>query len=87
MYFEPQIEAIIAEVARRYHADPTHLRAAIEHESAAELAAALRIDPAQAAQRMESVQRILTMQMDWGAGCKLLTDDVQAELRAAIAAW
>ncbi len=87
MQFDTEVEAAIVAVAQRYNADPARLHAAIEHESVDELAAALHIDRDRAQQYINSVQRILTVQMDWGAGCKLLTDDVQDELRAAIGAW
>ena len=80
----PEIEAVLAQVARRYHADVQQLRQALEDESAAELAAVLQIDRAAAEERMAKIQRAVVVQSDWGAGCKLLSDDVRAELVAAL---
>lgn len=85
-----QITAEIAEaldqVAWRYRVDSATLQAAVAAESAAALAEVLRLAPSEAAERMARIQRTVTVQSDWGAGCKLLTDDVQAELLEAIAA-
>lgn len=87
MIVNAQIEEALAQVAWRYNADLDALRSALIHESADELAQALGIEPAAAAERMACVGRSLTVQTDWGAGCKLLTDDVQQELLSTIAAW
>lgn len=85
--FSTEVDTALAQVAVRYGADPDALRLALEHESADELAQVLDLDQAAAAVRMARVQRALTVQTDVGAGCKLLTDDVQAELIAAIKAF
>jgi len=87
MMLNPQIEAALEQVAWRYNADLELLRSALSHESAVELAQALGLSAAAAEERMARARRALTVQSDWGAGCKLLTDDVQAELLAAIADW
>lgn len=87
MLLNAQIEEALAQVAWRYQADLDALRSALSYESADELAQALGIDPAAAEERMAQVSRSVSVQSDWGAGCKLLTDDVQQELLAAIAAW
>jgi hypothetical protein len=87
MMLNEQIEEALAQVAWRYGADLDALRSALSHESAAELAQVLDIDAADAEERMARVSRSVSVQSDWGAGCKLLTDDVQQELLAAIAAW
>lgn len=85
-----QINAIIdealAQLAWRYKADPAQLRHAVEYESAAELAQALGLERDVAEERMGRICRAATVQTDIGAGCKLLTDDVQAEVLTAIAA-
>ena len=81
---DPEIGAVLAQVARRYHADAQQLRQALEDESAAELAAALEIDRAAAEERMAKIQRAVVVQSDWGAGCRLLTDDVRTEMVAAL---
>jgi hypothetical protein len=82
-----QVDEALAQVAWRYGADLDALRSALSHESAVELAEALGIEQDAAEARMARVRRALTVQADWGAGCKLLTDDVQQDLLAAIAAW
>lgn len=87
MQFGPQLTAVIEQVAWKYRSDPLKLRAALEHESARELASVLALDEATAQRRMAEIQRILTVQTDWGAGCKLLTDDVQDALLTTIAQW
>ena len=87
MMLNPQIEAALEQVAWRYNADLERLRAALSHESADDLAQALGLPVAAAEARMARARRALTVQTDWGAGCKLLTDDVQAELLVAIADW
>jgi hypothetical protein len=87
MMITPHLEEALAQVAWRYSADLDRLRAALSHESAAELAQVLGLDTAAAEERMARVRRALMVQTDWGAGCKLLTDDVQADLLAALADW
>jgi hypothetical protein len=86
MQITPPVAAALDQVAWRYQVDPQALRQAIENESAAALAELLQLSPAAAAERMARIQRTVTIESDWGAGCKLLTDDVQAELLDAIAA-
>jgi hypothetical protein len=75
---------IVAEIARRLGVAPQALADALEHESPVELAAALHIDEADAAARLEPVRRTAAIGDDWGAGCKLLTDEMRADLRAAL---
>ena len=87
MLLSPQIEEALAQVAWRYGADLDALRSALSNESAEELAQALGIDVAVAGERMARVSRSVSVQTDWGAGCKLLTEDVQQELLEAIAAF
>ncbi|MBV9790185.1 MAG: hypothetical protein JOZ51_18495 [Chloroflexi bacterium] len=87
MMLSPQIEEVLAQVAWRYGADLDALCSALSHESAEELAQALGIELAVAEERMARVRRSVSVQTDWGAGCKLLTEDVQQELLTAIAAW
>lgn len=86
MQITPQIAEALDQVAWRYQIEPTALQAAFVEESPAALAEALRLPPAEAAERMARIQRMTTVQTDWGAGCKLLTDDMQAELLEEIAA-
>ncbi len=71
-------------MAWRHNADVDELRAAIEGESAVALAAALCIEQGVAEKHMARLKRALTVQFDVGAGCKLLTDDVEAEVLAAL---
>lgn len=87
MLLNAQIEEALAQVAWRYQVEVDALRSALSHESADELAQALGIDRIAAEERMARVSRAVSIQSDWGAGCKLLTDDVQQELLTAIAAW
>lgn len=86
MHINPAIATALEQVAWRYHTDSQALQAAVEHESSAELAAVLGLDPAVADDHMARIRRAVTVQSDLGAGCKLLTDDVQAELLSALAA-
>jgi hypothetical protein len=81
------VEAAVRRAAARYDADPHELHAAIDAESAAHLAQVLGIRLPAAQDHMAQVQRILTVHSDWGAGCKLLTDDVTTDLVAAIDAF
>jgi hypothetical protein len=84
--FNETVDAAVQEAAVRYHADPRSLLLAVIHEAPDELANVLGVEHAVAEAHMERISRILTVQSDWGAGCKLLTDQVQAELAAAIKA-
>jgi len=86
MYDDPSIEAALERAARRNNTSAEALRSAMEHESSAELAQALRISLPDAQARMERVQRVLVFNGDWGAGCRLLSDEVRAELLAALEA-
>jgi hypothetical protein len=63
----------LAQVAWRYQVDAAVLRAAIMHESAAELAAVLHLEPQVAQAHMARIARAVTVQTDVGAGCALLT--------------
>ncbi len=85
MQLNAAMEEALAQVAWRYNAELEVLRMAVQHEAADELARALKLDSDAAQQRMARIQRAATVQTDIGAGCKLLTDDVQAEVLAAIA--
>lgn len=85
--FNAEVNTALAQLAAQYGADLQALQLALEHESADELARVLHLDQAAAAARMARVQRALTVQTDWGAGCKLLTNDVQTELIRAIKAF
>jgi|GEM_PF-5348486 len=84
MLLGPQFDRILTELAARYDADENVLRAAIEDESVVDLGRVLGLDPS--TPELERVVRAVTVQTDLGAGCKLLTDDVQAELLDALAA-
>ena len=86
MQITAEIAEALEQVAWRYQVDPAALQAAVAAESVAALAEVLRLLPLDAAERMARIQRTVTVQFDWGAGCKLLTDDVQADLLEAIAA-
>ncbi len=85
--FGPEVEAAVQRVAERYGADAQRLQAAIVDESAPKLAQVLGLSHQAAEIRMARVQHVLAAQSDWGAGCKLLTDEVTAELVAAIDAF
>ncbi len=82
--YDPQVEAAIERVAERYGVGAAPLRAAIANESAAQLATVLRLPVPDAHVRIERIQRILAVNSDWGAGCKLLTDEIAGELAGAI---
>lgn len=86
MQITAEIADALDQVAWRYGVDPAVLHAAVAGESVAALAEALRLPTVEATERMARIQRTVTVQSDWGAGCKLLTDDVQADLLEAIAA-
>ncbi len=85
MQFNAAVEDAIAQAAWRYGADTDALRAAIVAESAQELAEVLRIDRDAAESRLAPIRRALAVRDDLGAGCRLLTDEVQRELLDAIA--
>ena len=76
--------AILADIARQLGVAPQRLVDAVEHESVAELAGVMSITKAEAAARLDPVRRAVAIRDDWGAGCKLLTDEVRAELRVAL---
>ncbi|HSH78155.1 MAG TPA: hypothetical protein VLA19_06450 [Herpetosiphonaceae bacterium] len=76
--------AILEDIAHAVGVVPEHLMEAVEHESAQELAQVLGLDEREAAARLEPVLRAATVGDDWGAGCKLLTGEVRAELQAAL---
>lgn len=84
-----QLSATILEridaAARRRGIEAAALRSAIAGESAAELAAALGIGAAEARAHMARLERAVTVQSDIGAGCALLSDDVEREVLAALA--
>ncbi len=84
MQLQAEDRAILADGARRLRVDTGALIEAIEHESVAELAAILGIDQQEAALRMDPIRRAVAIGDDWGAGCRLLTDDIRTELQAAL---
>ncbi len=75
---------IVAQVARRLDVDVARLTLAVENESAAELGRALQVDDVTARAKLDPIVRLVAMGDDWGAGCRLLTDDMRQELRAAL---
>lgn len=75
---------IITDGARRLGIAVEPLLTAIEDESATELAAALHINQAEAQARLAPLLRAATVEGDWGAGCRILTDEVHAELQDAL---
>ena len=77
---------ILADIARRLDLVLGDLVEAIEGESAADLAAAMCISLSDAEARLARVRRAVAIGDDWGAGCKLLTDDVRQELQSALRA-
>ncbi len=85
--FDPQVQAAIKRAADRYKVDAVLLGTAINDESAAQLAAVLHLTEPEAHARIEQIQRILVVNNDWGAGCKLLTNEITDELVAAIDAF
>lgn len=87
MFEDPPIRAALRRAARRNNADAEALCVALQHESADELALALDIPIANARERMGRVQRVLAFTGDWGAGCRLLTDDLRDELVGLFEAW
>jgi hypothetical protein len=84
---DPQAQAAIKRAADRYNVDAVLLGRAINDESAAQLAAVLGLSQPEAHARIEQIQRVLAVNNDWGAGCKLLTDEITAQLVAAIDAF
>ena len=81
---EDQERAILAQVARGRGIGPEALLSAVEHESTAELAQVLQIDTNEAGAWLDRVRRIVTIGDDWGAGCRLLTDELRVELHAEL---
>lgn len=86
MQVGPAERAILHAVARERGTTTDDLVDAIEQESAEGLARALGLALDKAASQMARIRRAATIEDDWGAGCKLLTDDVRAELHAALRA-
>lgn len=84
MQLQGEDRAIVAEIAQHAGVPARALIDAVEHESVSELAHVLRIDEAEAARRLEPVRRTVAIGDDWGAGCKLLTDELRVELRTAL---
>ena len=84
MRLEGEERAILAGIARQLGVATQALVDAVEHESTTELAAVMGITRDEAAARLEPVRRTVTVGDDWGAGCKLLTDEMRAELRVAL---
>lgn len=86
MQITTAMDEAVAQVAWRYQVDQAALHAAILHESAAELAAVLNLEPHVAQAHMAHIERAVTVLSDVGAGCKLLTDEVQQQVLHALAA-
>ena len=84
MQLQAEDRAFLADGARRLRVDAATLIAAIEHESVPGLAGVLGIDEQEAARRMEPILRAVAIGDDWGAGCRLLTEDIRAEIHAAL---
>jgi hypothetical protein len=84
MQLQPEERAIIADVARQLGVEDQALGDALEHESVPELARLLGISEAEATSRLEPVRRTVAFGDDWGAGCMLLTDEMRADLHAAL---
>ena len=80
MQMTAAMDDALAQVAWRYQVDEAVVRAAIMHESAAELAAVLHLEPQVAQAHMARIARAVTVQTDVGAGCALLTDAVQQQI-------
>jgi transposase-like protein len=84
MFMSQEIDAAVVRVARRYSVDSEQLRQALERDSAEELGHVLGLPVIEAENRMAAIRRAHSVTADWGAGCKLLTDDVESELLAVI---
>ncbi len=84
MRLEAEERAILEDIAQAAGIVPERLLQAVEHESVEELAEVLGLDERESAARLEPVLRAVTVGDDWGAGCKLLTSEVRAELQAAL---
>lgn len=82
--FDPHVEVAIARAAARYSVSAAPLRSAIVDESATQLATVLGLSQPAAHARIDQIRRVLAANSDWGAGCKLLTDEIAGELIAAI---
>lgn len=84
MELEAAERAILSDAANQLGVVAEALIRAIENESAAELAQVLGISEMDAALRLEPILRTTTVRGDWGAGCKLMTDEVRAQLASAL---
>ncbi len=84
MQFLDEDRALLSDIAEQLNVDAQALIAAVEHESPREVASVLGIDEAEARARLEPIRRTTTIGDDWGAGCRLLTDDMRGELRGAL---
>lgn len=84
MELEAEERGILSDAADQLGVAADALIGAIENESAAELAQVLGISETDAALRLEPVLRTATIRGDWGGGCKLMTDEVRAQLAAAL---
>ncbi len=84
MQLQGEERSVVADIAQQAGVPVWVLMDAVEHESVTELAQVLGISQAEAARRFDPVRRTVTVGDDWGAGCKLLTDELRAELRAAL---
>ncbi len=84
MKLEAEDLAIVYEEARCAGADGAQLTRAIESESVSDVAAVLHITIEEATERLLPLLRAVSIGDDWGAGCKLLTEDVQQAIREAL---
>ena len=86
MQLGPEEIDIVAGLAQQAGVSAQALAVAIEAESPAQVAHVLALSEDEAARRLDPLRRAATVGEDWGAGCMLLTDDVRAEIRAALRA-
>ena len=84
MQLDGESRAILADMARQLGVAAPALAAAVEHEDFPELARLMRIGEAEVAVHLAPLRRITTVGDDWGAGCRLLTDELRAEFHAAL---
>lgn len=84
MKLESEDVAILNEGAQSAGVDGAQLARAIEAEAVSDVAAALHITIKEATERLRPLQRAMSIGDDWGAGCKLLTDDVRQAIREAL---
>ncbi len=84
MQIQDEERALLIDIAEQLGVDVQALIAAVEHESPREVAEVLGIDETDARARLEPIRRMATIGDDWGAGCRLLSDEMRGELRRAL---